>query len=127
MWNKWILLAAVGGINSLMRGTIGEVASAPGGEAFTLAILEEIVSTVSASGHPPATGFANQVKTMLTDKSSTQTSSMYRDLVAGRPVEAEQIIGDLAARARKVGVPTPLLDAAFSQLSIYQSRLPAGR
>jgi len=31
MWEKWTLLAAVGGITCLMRGNIGEVVAAPGG------------------------------------------------------------------------------------------------
>jgi 2-dehydropantoate 2-reductase len=31
MWEKWILLAGLGGINCLMRGTIGEVTQAPRG------------------------------------------------------------------------------------------------
>jgi len=34
MWEKWILLAGLGGINCLMRGTIGEVAQAPRGSEF---------------------------------------------------------------------------------------------
>jgi 2-dehydropantoate 2-reductase len=48
---------------------------------------------------------------------------MYRDLQKGLPVEAEQIVGDMAARGRKLGVPTPLLAAAFAHLCVYQNRL----
>jgi 2-dehydropantoate 2-reductase len=50
---------------------------------------------------------------------------MYRDLQQGKPVEAEQIVGDLVRRAREARVATPLLSAAFANLSIYQSRLAA--
>ena len=62
---------------------------------------------------------------MLTAKGSTQTSSMYRDLQQGRPIEADQIIGDLLAHARRVYVPTPLLAAAAAHLSIDQARMSA--
>jgi 2-dehydropantoate 2-reductase len=48
---------------------------------------------------------------------------MYRDLEKGSPIEADQIIGDLLARGRRARVPTPLLAAAYSHLSIYQNRL----
>ena len=34
MWEKWVLLAAMGGINCLMRGTVGEIVAAPGGVDF---------------------------------------------------------------------------------------------
>ena len=31
MWEKWTLLATMGGMCCLMRGTIGEIEAAPGG------------------------------------------------------------------------------------------------
>ncbi|GBR25617.1 2-dehydropantoate 2-reductase [Komagataeibacter nataicola NRIC 0616] len=34
MWDKWVLLAALGSICCLMRGTVGDVASQPAGQAF---------------------------------------------------------------------------------------------
>lgn len=51
------------------------------------------------------------------------TSSLYRDLIAGNAVEADQIIGDLKARANHAGLPVPLLSAVWTQwthLSVYQ-------
>ena len=50
---------------------------------------------------------------------------MYRDLVAGERVEADQILGDLRARARCAGVATPLVSAACIQLDVYQRRRAA--
>jgi hypothetical protein len=40
---------------------------------------------------------------------------MFRDLLQGSPIEADQIIGDLLARCAKAGIPTPLpaFEAAF--------------
>jgi 2-dehydropantoate 2-reductase len=58
-------------------------------------------------------------------KGSTQASSMYRDLQKGAPIEAEQIIGDLLARARSAGLATPLLATAYTHLMVYQNRLAA--
>jgi 2-dehydropantoate 2-reductase len=48
---------------------------------------------------------------------------MYRDLMAGQPVEADQILGDLRERARQLGVAVPLVSAAFTQLDVHQRRL----
>jgi 2-dehydropantoate 2-reductase len=50
---------------------------------------------------------------------------MYRDLQNGSPVEVDQILGDLLARGRNLDVPTPLLAAAFTHLSVYQNRVSA--
>jgi 2-dehydropantoate 2-reductase len=123
MWEKWILLATLGGITCLMRGTIGDVEAAPGGTDFALRFLDEVISIVSAAGHPPSTEFLTGTQALLTQKGSAMTSSMYRDLIAGRPVEAEQIVGDLLARGRQLEVSTPLLAAAFTNLSVYQNRI----
>jgi 2-dehydropantoate 2-reductase len=123
MWEKWILLATLGGITCLMRGTVGEIEAAPEGLDFVQRFLDEVVRVVMAVGHPPSDDFMTSARALLTAKGSTQTSSMYRDLQKGSPIEADQIIGDLLARGRRAHVPTPLLAAAYSHLSIYQSRL----
>ena len=77
----------------------------------------------SAVGKMSSEVFLTNTRALLTEKGSTMTSSMYRDLQNGAPVEAEQIIGDLVAHARRARITTPLLDAAFAHLSIYQSKL----
>ena len=123
MWEKWILLAALGGINCLMRGTIGEVAQAPRGTEFALAVLEEIVAVVGAVGVPPSPEFMTAAKAALTATDSSLTSSMYRDLQRGVLTEADQIIGDLVARGHRVGLSMPLLDAIYANLCVYQRRL----
>jgi 2-dehydropantoate 2-reductase len=60
----------------------------------------------------------------MTAPGSFLTSSMYRDLRKGAPVEADHILGDFIERGSAHGVVTPLLKAAFVNLRIYQNRLP---
>jgi 2-dehydropantoate 2-reductase len=45
---------------------------------------------------------------------------MYRDLKKGDAVEADTILGDLLEYGKKYGLTTPILEAAFVNLSIYQ-------
>ena len=123
MWEKWVLLATMGGITCLMRGNVGEIEAA-GGVPFVLGFLDEVIAVVTAAGHPPSDAFADYARNLLTAKGSNQASSMYRDLQQGRPIEADQIIGDLLDHARRLGVPTPLLAAADIHLKIYQGRRP---
>ena len=122
MWEKWILLAGIGGINCLMRGTIGEVAQAPNGSEFALAVLDEIVAVVRTVGAPPSDKFLTSAASVFTAKDST-TSSMYRDLQRGVHIGADQIIGDLVERAHAAGVKTPLLRLIYTNLCVYQHRL----
>jgi 2-dehydropantoate 2-reductase len=123
MWEKWILLATIGGITCLMRGNVGEIEAAPGGVDFSLRFLDEVTAVVNAVGKKPSEAFLTDTKAQLTAKGSTLTSSMYRELQKGNPVEADQIIGDLVVRAHRAQVTTPLLAAAFTHLSIYQKRI----
>jgi 2-dehydropantoate 2-reductase len=123
MWEKWILLAGLGGINCLMRGTIGDIAQAPYGADFALAVLDEIVAVVAAVGVPPSLAFIAAAKSALTGTGSSLTSSMYRDLQRGVRIEADQIVGDLVERARSADIEAPLLAAIHTHLCVYQHRI----
>ncbi|MFE1599487.1 ketopantoate reductase family protein [Methylobacterium sp. ID0610] len=123
MWEKWILLASLGAITCLMRGSIGEIEVAPGGPAFALAVIDEAVATVRAVGTAPSEEFLSAARDQLTAKASPLTSSMYRDLQKGRLIEVETIIGDLVRSAAEAGVTTPLLAAAYAHLTVYQNRV----
>lgn len=81
------------------------------------------MAVATAAGYPPNTATDERVRATLTAKSSPFATSMYRDLTAGLPVEAEQILGDMVKRAQGFGQATPLLEAALVQLRIYQNRL----
>jgi len=122
MWEKWVLLASLGAINCLLRGTIGEIQAAPGGPELTLQLFNEVLAVVDCVGVSPSEAFLSGATSLLTASGSKQTSSMYRDLERGDLIEADQIIGDLLARARKANIATPLLAIAYTQLSIYQNR-----
>ena len=123
MWEKWVMLATGGGVTCLMRGAIGEIEAVPGGADFALAFLDEVTAVVRAVGVAPGEPFLAATRAMMTQQGSPFTTSMYRDLEKGRPVEVEQILGDLLARAQTAGVATPLLAAATAHLRVYQNRV----
>ncbi len=127
MWEKWVMLASLGAITCLMRGTIGEVAATAGGADLARQILAECTAVAVASGYPPSAEFLTRTRGMFTAPGSGLASSMYRDLQQGRSVEVDQILGDLIARAHAYAVAVPLLTAAFVQLSIYQRSLSLSR
>jgi 2-dehydropantoate 2-reductase len=123
MWEKWMLLASLGAITCLMRGNVGEVEAAPEGRQLIVRVLDEVAAVISAAGVSPSDAVANEVRAQLTQKGSTQTSSMYRDLQKGHRVEVEEILGDLVRRGRAAGVSTPIVAAAYSHLAVYDARL----
>lgn len=122
MWAKWVFIASTGAVNTLMRGTIGEVVAAPGGAAFAEAVVAECAAIAAAAGHPVPRPELDNTRTTVTTSGSTFASSLYRDLVQGNSIEAEHIFGDLVARARDLAVPTPLLDLVTLHLRVYSAR-----
>ncbi len=119
LWQKWWILASMGAICVLARGTVGQAASVPYGSETAIAILKESTDIATANGYVPNPAMYQQHTVRFTDRESSLTSSMYRDMTKGFPVEVDHILGDLLHRAK--GVPAPLLTAAYVQLKVYEA------
>jgi 2-dehydropantoate 2-reductase len=122
MWQKWVVLATLAGMNCLMRAAVGDILAAPGGRDAILALLAECRAVASAAGHAPRPEFVDFATGVLTREGSTQTASMLRDIERGGPTEGEHILGDLAERAERMGVPTPVLRLARCHVASYAAR-----
>jgi 2-dehydropantoate 2-reductase len=122
MWEKWVFLASVAASTSLMRASLGVILAAPGGKDFLLGILDECKAIAAAEGYPPRAPFVGRTVTMLTTEGSPLTASMFRDIKAGQPVEADHVIGDLIARADAAKVPVPRLRVAYTHLKAYEKQ-----
>lgn|SRR5690625_134536 len=122
MWDKWVFLASLGAITCLMRAPIGTVNQAPGGPEFSSGMLAEAVTVATAAGYPPGGRIMEFAEDVVSDTEGDHSTSMYWDLIHGNPVEADHIIGDLVARGRALGVPTPLLSLAHTHLSVHSAR-----
>ena len=121
MWGKWVYLAAAAGLTTLMRATIGDINAAPGGPDLGARMADEAIAIATAAGHQPRPA---AVEVVLRNLATTgpRTSSMYRDMAQGLPVEADAILGDLLAEAAKHDVPAPMLSAAYTNLCIYAAK-----
>jgi 2-dehydropantoate 2-reductase len=122
MWGKWVFISTLGALTTLMRGSVGDVVTA-GGAWLGPAILAEAAAVAAAAGHPLPDRLRDRITAGLTRADSTDTASLYRDTAAGLPTEGEHILGDLTARARELGVATPLLDLAVLHLRVHELHL----
>jgi 2-dehydropantoate 2-reductase len=123
MWHKWVFISTLGALNTLVRASVGDAVAAKGGDQLGPALAAEAAAVSAAAGHPVPAQTMQAIAASTTVPGSTDTASLYRDLVGGRPTEAEHIFGDLTARARALGVPTPLLDLATLSLRVHEARL----
>jgi 2-dehydropantoate 2-reductase len=121
MWEKWTFLATLAGSTCLMRATIGDIVAAPGGRAFIEALLEECRSIAEHAGNAPREKFLSRTRATLTAEGSGFTASMLRDIENKARIEADQIVGDLIARAPDAA-GHPMLDRVDTHLKAYEAR-----
>lgn len=122
MWEKWVFLASLAASTCLMRASVGHILASPGGKDFILGMLDECTAVASAEGHAPRAPYLERIRGMLTTDGSPMTASMFRDIKAGAPVEADHVIGDLVARADAAKVPAPKLRTAYTHLKAYEKQ-----
>jgi len=120
MWEKWVFLASLAASTCLMRASVGTILAAPGGKDFILGVLDECSAVATAEGHAPSGPFFDRVRGMLTAEGSQTTASMFRDIKAGAPVEADHVIGDLIARGEAAKAPVAKLRTAYTHLKVYE-------
>jgi 2-dehydropantoate 2-reductase len=122
MWEKWMFLASIAAATSLMRAPVGMIVASPGGKDFMLGILDESRAVATAEGFPPRAAALERAAGMLTAEGSPLTASMFRDIKAGQPVEADHVVGDLIARGDAAKVPVPRLRVAYTHLKAYEKQ-----
>jgi 2-dehydropantoate 2-reductase len=120
MWEKWVFLASLAASTCLMRTSVGNILASPGGKDFILGMLDECSAVATAEGYAPRAPFLERTRGMLTAEGSQMTASMFRDIKAGAPVEADHVIGDLIARGDAAKVPVPKLRTAYTHLKAYE-------
>jgi 2-dehydropantoate 2-reductase len=121
LWEKWVFIASLAGITSLMRALIGDVERA-GGADIALALFAECAAISASQGHPPSEAVMERGRKMVTTPGSTLTASMMKDIERGAPIEGEEIIGDLLRRGKLSGLESPLLTVVHTHLKSYEAR-----
>ena len=128
MWEKWVFLATLAAGTCLMRAPVGDIVAAPGGREVMLGLFEECRAIAAAAGEAPREKFAETSRGTLTAAGSGFTASMLRDIEKGARIEADHIVGDLLDRGRAADPDgaRPLLAAAYTHLTAYESRRARG-
>ena len=119
MWEKWVFLASLACLSSLMRASVGDVVAA-GGTEIAQGLFDEAAGIAAGQGHAPRPAFAERMRGMLGQAGLLFTASMLRDIERGNRIEADHIVGDLIARGGTGNAR--LLRIAFVHLKAYEAR-----
>ena len=127
MWEKLVIFGTVAAATVLMRATLGEVAAAPGGAAWLERLLHRNAAIAAAHGHPARAEVVEGLYLPYLRGTPHATSSMSRDLEAGKRTEADHVLGFLLEAARRAGVPDEVHEAAYIHAKAYEARRDVGR
>ena len=116
LWEKFVGLATLAAMTCLMRAPIGAILDSDDGPALIAEAFDACRRTAEAAGSPPRAAALEKFRTMLTDRTSTLTASMLRDLESGGRTEGAHIVGDMLRRAEAAGVDPGPLRAAWCHL-----------
>jgi 2-dehydropantoate 2-reductase len=121
MWEKFLFINW-GSLGAATRLPIGPMRSTPELRARLVAALGEVAQIARAHGKDLNAETINKTLAMLDAQPAETTSSMQRDLMAGRPSELEAQTGAVVRLGKKLGVPTPAHDAIYAELLPLEQR-----
>jgi 2-dehydropantoate 2-reductase len=101
---------------------VGALLSTPKSRARLVAALEEVVAIARAEGTDLGDKAVEKTLSILDALPAETTSSMQRDIMAGRPSELEAQTGAVVRFGRKNGVPTPVHDSIYAELLPLEQR-----
>ena len=123
LWHKWVLITTVAGATTLFNATIGEIASTEHGIAFITALHDECVTIAKSEKIKVNDDDLAQQRRFLSDKKSTWSSSMRRDMVNKSKIECAHIFLELINIADKNNVECPSLKTVMINGEIYMRSL----
>ncbi|HYV98712.1 MAG TPA: ketopantoate reductase family protein [Gemmatimonadaceae bacterium] len=121
MWEKWVFIAALAGINSLLRASVGEIVRA-GAADLAMALYEECCAVGRTNGFPSRPPALERARSILTNAELPITASLFKDVEAWRRTESEHIVRDLIARGGADVGERSLLRLAYAHLKAYEIR-----
>lgn len=122
LWAKFVFIASISGVGAVTRAPVGALRSVP----QTYQLLEQAVYEVAAVGRASGVALSPSVEKatlqLIDSMPPATTSSMQRDVAAGKPSELEYQNGSVVRLGRSVGVPTPAHDFLYASLLPLEAR-----
>ena len=117
LWTKFLFIASFSGVGAMANAPAGVIRSDPKWRTHILKAMEEIYALAHARGiNLPADSVAN-VMSAVDGLPEDATSSMQRDIAAGKPSELESQNGAVVRMARESGVDVPTHTLIYETLS----------
>jgi 2-dehydropantoate 2-reductase len=113
IWRKLMINVVVNPITALTRQRQG-VLHRPDVTELCRAILDEVGAVARADGALLDADETEKLMALILGIPAEAGTSMYFDVMGGRPLEADALMGAVVAAGKRLGVPTPLNAATLA-------------
>ncbi len=117
VWEKFIFISALASATSYLNQNIGGILNYPENKAVYSSLLNEITAVAFAKGLALPNDIVAQTIIKLEKTPKDATSSMHRDLLAGRNTEVVSLTEYVVKAGLKYGVATPMYQIILDELS----------
>jgi 2-dehydropantoate 2-reductase len=118
IWEKFIFVAPYGGVGAVTRAPAGTIRTLPETRRMLERCMEEIFAVARAHKIALPEGSVERALALLDSLAPNATTSLQRDLAAGRPSELEAWNGAVVRLGQEAHIETPL------NQFIYHTQLP---
>lgn len=116
LWQKFTFISGYGGVGAVTRAPAGIIRSLPESRRMIEAGMQEVCAVAKARGIDMPSDTVNRAMAGVDSLPEDGTSSMQRDIIAGRPSELEAKNGAVVRLGRAAGVETPINSFVYNSL-----------
>jgi 2-dehydropantoate 2-reductase len=121
LWEKFMLVVPFGGVGAVSRAPIGVMLKTRETRGLIESGMREIAAVALAHGVRLSSDVVQRTLALLDRTTPTGTSSLQRDIAAGKRSELDAWTGAVVRLGTKLGVPTP------THSFLYAALLPLDR
>jgi len=122
LWTKFAFICALAGMTAATRLSIGEIRSNAAARSAFRRLIDEVERLAAAEGVALPDDLADNHLELADGLDPTAYSSLYDDMVAGRRMELDALVGEVVRRAQRASVPVPTSATIFAILSPWAAR-----
>jgi 2-dehydropantoate 2-reductase len=122
LWSKFAFICAQAGVTAAVRLPIGEIRSQPAGRALFRDLAAEVCAVAAAEGVELPADLPDRTLGFADALEPAGTSSLHHDLVHGRRMELDSLLGEVVRRGELRGVDVPASRAVYGVLQPWAAR-----
>ncbi|HJW84207.1 MAG TPA: 2-dehydropantoate 2-reductase [Anaerolineae bacterium] len=121
LWTKLLFIASFSGITSVTRAPAGPVRTCAESRLLLERAMREVEAVARAKGLDLDGDVVPKTLAFVETFEPTATSSMQRDVAAGRRLEYDALNGAVVRAGREAGIPTPVHEFIWTCLKVVDS------